>query len=175
MRKIRLPDRKRIIAGVVLLAAVGGLVALSPLGLGVLGGASATGNGPIEAGAGPYPQYRLKDRVLNLADRGPSGDYQYVKLGIAIEYVGRGTKKYSEAAPEERDAIAKDLNKKLEALYSLKLHDVLTSILSGKKAEEVRGASGQERLRSEIANKFNQALAPDYQVVKVLIVDIAVQ
>ncbi len=120
--------------------------------------------------AGPVggPIYKLKERVLNLADKNAR---RYVKIGVAVELgVPEG---WQRLAPEERRKRAAELESEVDARAAI-LNDALTTIVTAKTAEDLADAAGKEALREELRARFN-ALLGKPEIVKVYLTDLLVQ
>lgn len=165
-------NRKLVIAVVAVTAAVGAIIvgilfvypsltkASEPTAVQAAEGGEANLNGG--------PIYRLKERVLNLADKNAR---RYVKLGVAVELaVPEG---WQRLAPEERRKRAGELESEVDARAAV-LNDALTTIVTAKTAEDLANAAGKEVLREELRMRFN-ALLGRPEIVKVYLTDFLVQ
>ena len=130
-----------------------------------------------------YHEYAIADRIVNLADQ---GGRRYVKLAMVLQV--QKTKSKPQAAGREvvfttfepvgagtieAAALTKDPAGALPNLP--RVHDVITTVLSSKRADELITAAGKERLKEELKAAINRVLPSDQQVVKVYFTDFILQ
>lgn len=166
--------KKKLIAIVIVPIVIGLLLFVSPLGQVIGLTKASSGSGELIPGA-HLPMYRMKDRVVNLATTSDTrGSFKYVKVTIMFEYSGHGVEEFQKADPKEQHKKETELNAKLDR-KNAQMNDIVTSLLSVKTADELNSAAGKDRLRVELQTKFNAVLAPEYQVIKVYLVDFLIQ
>lgn len=143
---------------------VGVVVVLAGIGGGVywflLGGSEKFAGGDVheepkavhkEGRLGPHLVF--KERVFNLAN-GPGGAKHYLKLGTSIEF--------ETTDPEWFDLHGEPLVVALEEFDHeigsgrLIIEDLITTIVSGKKVEDISSAEGKDKLREEIRAAVKQ-------------------
>jgi flagellar basal body-associated protein FliL len=115
--------------------------------------------------------YAIKDRVVSLADPGAR---RYLKASVVLELAAsapKGSTPKSPPSAEEQKKLADAFGKQHGSL----VQDVLTTLLSARRADEVLQPAGRERLREEIRARLNDLLPADERVARVLITDFLVQ
>jgi flagellar FliL protein len=116
--------------------------------------------------------YTIKDKVVNLADPGPSRKYLKISLALQItEAPAAGAKRKAPPSPEEQ--------KKLEEGFShargAQVNDVVISVLSSKRSDELLSIDGKERLREELKGRLNALLPQDQKISKIFLTDFIIQ
>lgn len=155
---------KPILVLVLLVGGAAGALFMTPLGAQLGLGSSATEAPASESG--PLPAYKMKDRVMNLADApDQAGRGVLLKITVVFEFTGRGVRAYQAAKPLERAKVETEIVKTL-APREYALQDALTTIVGGRRKIDL-DAAGQERLRQDIQKRFNELLQPDYSVIRV--------
>ncbi len=146
-----------IVGAVVLLAGIGGGAYWFLLG----GSAKFAGEAKeptavhVEGRLGPH--IVLKERVFNLAT-GPGGSKHYLKLGTSIEF--------ETTDPEWYELKGEPLTKALEEFDKddigsgrTIIEDLITTIVSGKRVEDISSAEGKDKLREEIRDAISHHVA----------------
>ena len=129
---------------------------------------------PKEAKSGPEPMpysYAIKDRVVNLADPGAR---RYLKVSVSLDVLERSAEAAKRKAPPSAEE-QKKFQEEFKSLFDAKVNDVLTTVLSSKRVDEVTSNDGRERLREELKEKINALMPKDEQVGKVYLTDFIVQ
>lgn len=146
-------QRKKVIvfaalAGALAIGAAVYFVALPAL-QGTAQGADAAGHedGPQAPGSGPM--YHLKERVLNLADRGAR---RYVKIGLALEFE-RPADWQDQGGSHGQSSFASEIEQRAPLL-----NDALTTIVTAKTTEQLASPQGKESLKEELRTQFNAIL-----------------
>jgi flagellar FliL protein len=115
--------------------------------------------------------YQVKDRVVNLAD---AGARRYLKVSIAFEVPEEPAKAKARKAPPT-PAEMKEFDVEFGAHYQAKINDVLTSVLSSKRSEDVTTQEGRERIREELRARINAFLPKEQQIAKILLTEFIIQ
>jgi flagellar basal body-associated protein FliL len=137
---------------------VGVVVVLAGIGGGVywflLGGSEKFAGGeheepkPVHVEGRLGPHIVLKERVFNLA-AGPGGAKHYLKLGTSIEFETTDPEWY-ELAGEPLTKALEEFDHEEIGSGRLIIEDIITTIVSGKRVEDVASAEGKDHLREEI-------------------------
>lgn len=146
-------------------AAVGVFLAPSVLGGGEQAVAVKTQPEQVQ-GTGPI--YSLKERVLNLSDKGVR---RYVKLGVALEF--RTPEEWRELKDEYRAKKIQHFQQEMDRRAPL-LNDAVTTIVSVKSSDQLADAPGKELLRDELLARF-KALLGEPEVVHVYFTEFLMQ
>lgn len=132
-----------------------------------------------------YIEYTIKDRIVNLAD---PGGRRYIKTTIVLQVLegkkaqaapGNGESIIFVSLPVNDDGMVLATEQKPAGPAVLpnlaQVHDVITTVLSSKRSEEIMNTEGRERLREELRAKINAVMPKDQQVVKLLFTEFIVQ
>ncbi len=102
------------------------------------------------------PSIKLKDRVFNLANSA-GGTKHFLKLETTIEF--------ETIDPSFYKLVGKPLEKKLEEFDKDEIgssrqiiEDIVTSIVSGKKLEDISTAAGKDELRQELLDAIAEKI-----------------
>ena len=115
--------------------------------------------------------YTVKDKVINLADPGAK---RYLKVTIALqvpESPEAAAKRKTPPTPADQKAFEDEFNQKFNA----QVNDVLVSVLSSKKTDDLSTTEGKERLREELKGRINSFLPRDQKVNKIFLMDFVIQ
>jgi flagellar basal body-associated protein FliL len=141
------------------------------------------------------PTYVIKDRIVNLAD---PGGRRYLRFSVTLQFEPVSAAQSSDApagqggyqqmvyipeldAPSTAGTLvtggAKDPDKDFQGLikpYAAAIEDAVTSVLSSKTYDEVRG-EGKEQAKREIKDRVQRIVADKYVVSDVYLTDFVVQ
>jgi flagellar FliL protein len=115
--------------------------------------------------------FPVKDKVINLADPGAK---RYLKITVALqvpESPAAAAKRKAPPTPEDEKAFQEEFNQKFNA----QVNDVLISVLSAKKTDDISTTEGKERLREELKGRINSFLPRDQKVNKIFLTDFVIQ
>jgi flagellar FliL protein len=129
---------------------------------------------PKGAKSGPEPMpysYAIKDRVVNLADPGAR---RYLKVSLSLDVLEHSAEAAKRKAPPSAEE-QKKFQEEFKGLFDAKVNDVLTTVLSAKRVDEVTSNDGRERVREELKEKINALMPKDEQVSRVYLTDFIVQ
>ena len=123
---------------------------------------------PRAQAPGTGPTYSLKERVLNLADK---GSRHYLKLGVTLEF----------KAPQEWEGVAAAELSKQEAEWlteiekrSALISDVVTTLVSSQTTEQLTDPAGKDTLKEELRTRVNAVLGSP-EVLFVYFTDFLIQ
>ena len=113
--------------------------------------------------------FPVRDKVVNLADPGAK---RYLKVSVALEVQDKlAAKRKVAPTPEEQKKFVEEFGGE----FAAKVQDVLTNVLSSKKADDVATIDGKERLREELKARINVFLPKDEQLTKIYFTDFVIQ
>ena len=126
-----------------------------------------------EAQAEPFPGfiYSVKDKVVNLGDPGAK---RYLKVTISLqvpESPEAAAKRKTPPTPEDEKKFDEEFNSR----FGPQVNDVLVSVLSSKRTDDLTSTDGKERLREELRGRINSFLPRDQKVTKVFLQDFVIQ
>ncbi len=160
-----------------LIPLVGAAVVALIVGLGAgwyLGSSRAPAAPAAHAAETPPPPaftYSIPSKVVNLAD---PGGRRYLKVGIVLavpEPAAEAAKRKAPPTPEEQKKFETDFG----TLFGPQVNDLLTTILTSKRSDDLMTSDGKDRLREEIRTKLNAILPKDQQVAQVYLTDFIIQ
>jgi flagellar FliL protein len=151
---------------------------------------TAGGHGTEAARFGPT--YTVKDRIVNLAD---PGGRRYLRFTAAIEFAEHEESAVAPAGPSRAHLVLyvpgeeaeyqemqggreKDTDKAFQAQikkYAPAIEDAVTTVLSAKTYDEVRGSDGKETAKREIKERVQQIVGEAQIVTNVYFTDLVVQ
>jgi flagellar basal body-associated protein FliL len=146
---------------------VGIVIAVAGIGGGVywfaLGGKTAFAGGEpheptavhVEGRLGPH--IVLKERVFNLAS-GAGGAKHYLKLGTSIEFETTDADWYKLAGEPLTKALETFDHEEIGSGRVI-IEDLITTIVSGKRVEDISSAEGKDHLREEIRDAVAHHIA----------------
>lgn len=115
--------------------------------------------------------YPVKDKVVNLADPGAK---RYLKVSLALQVPESPEQAAKRKAPPTPDD-QKKFEEEFGQHFNAQVNDVLVSVLSAKKSDDLSTADGKERLREELRGRINSFLPRDQKVSKIFLLDFVIQ
>lgn len=102
------------------------------------------------------PTLQLKDRVFNLAP-GAGGQKHFAKIAITIEFETTDPKWFEMPAKDKKYALEEFEKYEVSSLKN-PIEDVITTVISGRRVEEISSAEGKAKLREDLTQALRKEI-----------------